>query len=92
VYSVRLGFIHVERHLFDPGLTLAGISSKDQIVNGQDFKKNDRIFLDTATSNLDVCLITCLPLSSNSDIFLAKRIQKSWSGQYRPRCQGLFVC
>jgi cytochrome P450 len=28
-------------------------SSKDQIVNGQEFKKNTCIFLDTATSNVD---------------------------------------
>jgi hypothetical protein len=29
------------------------ISSKDQTVNGKDYKKNDRVFLDTEASNVD---------------------------------------
>jgi len=29
------------------------ISSKDQTVNGKEYKKNDRVFLDTETSNVD---------------------------------------
>jgi len=33
------------------------ISSKDQTVNGQDFKKNDRVFLDIAASNVDASVI-----------------------------------
>ena len=45
----------VKDSCFDSPLTYAGISSKDQTVNGQDFKKDDRIFLDTESSNVDVC-------------------------------------
>jgi hypothetical protein len=53
---VRRESIHVAKHLFDLGFTHAGISSKDQTVNGKDYKKNDRVFLDTETSNVDVCV------------------------------------
>jgi hypothetical protein len=55
VYTVRRESIHVIRHLFDLGLTHAGVSSKDQTVSGRDYKKNDRVFLDTEASNVDVC-------------------------------------
>ena len=54
MYFVRGDSIHVVRHLFNPGLTPAGISSKDQTVNGKDYKKDDRVFLDTEASNVDV--------------------------------------
>lgn len=60
MYSVRRESIHVARHLFDPGLTHAGISSKDQTVNGKDYKKDDRVFLDTEASNIDVRFISSL--------------------------------
>jgi len=32
----------------------AGTSTKDQTVNGQAFKKDDHIFLDVGSANLDV--------------------------------------
>ena len=54
MYTVRRESIHVVRHLFDPGLTHAGISTKDQTVDGKEYKKDDRVFLDTKASNLDV--------------------------------------
>ena len=31
-----------------------GVSTKDQSVNGQDFKKGDRVFVDVTSANLDV--------------------------------------
>ena len=34
-----------------------GISTKDQTVNGQTFKKDDHIFLDVGSANLDVSWI-----------------------------------
>ena len=58
MYSVRRESIYVVRHLFDSSLTHAGISSKDQTVNGKEYKKDDRVFLDTETSNVDVCFYT----------------------------------
>jgi len=39
------------------GDMFAGISTKDQTVNGQNFKKDDRIFLDVGSANLDVSRI-----------------------------------
>jgi hypothetical protein len=57
VYTVRRESIHVVRHLFDPGLSHAGISSKDQTVDGKEYKKDDRLFLDTEASNVDVCFL-----------------------------------
>ena len=59
---MRRDSIHVVRHLFNPGLTRAGTSSKDQTVNGKDYKKDDRVFLDTKASNVDVCLFFALYL------------------------------
>ena len=35
----------------------AGVSAKDQTVNGQAFKKDDHIFLDVGSANLDVSRI-----------------------------------
>ena len=51
---------YVVRHLSDPDLTHAGISTKDQTVNGKDYKKNDRLFLDIKASNVDVCFFFSL--------------------------------
>lgn len=39
-----------------PSLTHAGISCKDQTLDGADLKKGDRVFLDTEIANVDVCL------------------------------------
>ena len=59
MYTVRRESIYVRR-LFDLGLTHAGISSKDQTVNGKEYKKGDRVFLDTEASNVDVCFFYSL--------------------------------
>jgi hypothetical protein len=62
VSTVRRKLIYVERRLFDPGLTLAGTLSKDQTVDGKEYKKDDRVFLDTEASNVDVCSIIIITL------------------------------
>ena len=39
------------------GDMFAGISTKDQTVNGQTFKKDDHVFIDVGSANLDVSWI-----------------------------------
>ena len=61
VYSVRHESIHVMSHVFNTGLTHTGNSTRDQIVNDKEFKKDDRVYLDTEASNVDVCFSYSLP-------------------------------
>ena len=88
MYTVRRESFHVVRHLFDLGLPHAGISTKDQTVNGKEYKKDDRIFLDTKASNVDVGFFQYSEPGRWFDIFLGYCIQKPQGNRYRSVHQG----
>ncbi|KAF8159445.1 linoleate diol synthase [Crassisporium funariophilum] len=47
------GYVHEALRLDPPFQGVYRVSNKDQTVNGQEFKKHDRVFLDTATACVD---------------------------------------
>lgn len=49
-----LKFLRI-KHLFNS--LQSGISTKDQTIAGQIVNKNDRIFVDIGTANLNVCFL-----------------------------------
>ena len=86
MYTVRRESIHV-KNLFNPSLAHAGTSSKDQTVIGKDYKKNDRVFLHTEASNVDVRFLYYLP-GRLFDPFLGYCIQKPNGNRYCSVHQG----